>query len=92
MKIALETAGKSPVNSGIVTTGLQPAVVTAVVVGVTLSYASSGSVAQHILLGSVCGPTDGKQAGPVFSGVPGGAQDLRDGTLPKFHVRLAKSQ
>lgn len=48
MEIELKTAGKAPVNSGILTRGLQTTVVAAVV-GVTLRDAPSDSVVRHIL-------------------------------------------
>ncbi len=91
-EIAIQTTGKAPVNSGTVTTGLpdgRTAVVAAVVVGVTWSNGRFGSTLQHILFGSVCGPEDGKQAGLMFSGGPGGAEDLREEILPKCHAGSA---
>jgi len=56
MEIVVQTAGKAPLNSGIVTAGLpygQTAVVAAVVGGVTLNDGPFGSIVQHILFGSV---------------------------------------
>lgn len=92
MKIAVQTAGKAPVNSGTVTAGLpdgRTAVVAAVIAVVILNDGPFGSTLQHIFFGSVCGPEDGKQAGSMFSRGPGGAEDLREEILPKCHVALA---
>lgn len=53
MEIAVQTAGKAPVNSGTVTAGLpdgRTAVVATVVVGMTLSDGPFGSTLQHICL------------------------------------------
>lgn len=89
MKIAVQTAGKAPVNSGTVTAGLpdeRTAVVAAVVAVVTLNDGPFGNTLQNIFFGSVCGPEDGKQAGSMFSRGPGGAEDLREEILPKCPV------
>lgn len=74
MEIAVQTAGKAPVNSGTVTAGLPDGHTAVVVVGLTLSDGPFGSTMQHILFGSVCGAADGKQAGSMFSRGPGGAR------------------
>lgn len=92
MEIAIQTAGKAPVNSGTVTAGLpdgHAAVVATVVVAVTFTDGPFGSTVQHILFGSVCGAEDGKQAGSMFSRGPGGALDQREDILPECHVDLA---
>lgn len=96
MKIAIQTAGKAPVNSGTVTVGL-PAGRTAVVAdgcccsSTTFNDGLFGRTLQlfFFLFVSVCGPEDGKQAGSMFSGGPWGAEDLREEILSKCHVCLA---
>lgn len=92
MEIAVQAAGKAPVNSGTVTADLSnghTAVGAMVVVAVTSTDGPFGSTMQHILFGSVCGAEDGKQAGSMFSRGPGGAEDQREEILPKCHVGLA---
>lgn len=77
MKIAVQTAGKAPVNSGTVTAGQSDghtAVVAVAVSDVTSSNGLFGKPQQHVFfLGSVCGPEDGKQTGSMFSRGPRGA-------------------
>lgn len=96
MKIAVQTTGKAPVNSGTVTVGL-PAGRTAVVAGGCCCSSTAfndglfGRILQlfFFFFVSVCGAEDGKQAAPMFSGGPGGAEDLREEILSKCHVCLA---
>lgn len=91
MKIAVQTAGKAPVNSG-------PAWWThscsssSCCSSVTLTMGFLAALHNFFCCGSVCGPKDGKQAYSMFSWGPKGVEDLREEILSKCHVCLAWQQ
>lgn len=74
MEIAIQTAGKAPVNSGTVTAGLpdgHTAVVAAVVVGLTLSDGPFGSISNIFCLVLFGAQQMGNKLGPCSREVLG---------------------